>query len=78
MSGGFSFESIFAAHGRHIFNFAYRITGDEGAAEDVAQETFLRAFRNLDDFREMESLLRTAASEDSALCSDIEKRPCVE
>ncbi len=108
MSGDSSFERIFISHRKRIFNFAYRITGDEGTAEDVTQETFLRAFKNLDsfrgeselstwlyaiaknlcfehfrkakrsNFRDLESLLRTAASEDSGFRSDIEKRSYVE
>jgi RNA polymerase sigma-70 factor, ECF subfamily len=34
-----------------LVNLAYRFCGDRGRAEDMAQEAFLRAYRNLDGFR---------------------------
>ena len=34
-----------------LVNLAYRFCGDRGRAEDMAQEAFLRAYRNLDSFR---------------------------
>lgn len=33
-----------------IFSVCYKLTGDYFAAEDLAQETFLSAYRRLDDF----------------------------
>jgi RNA polymerase sigma-70 factor (ECF subfamily) len=33
-----------------VFRLAYRMTGNEHDAEDVVQETFLRAYRRLDQF----------------------------
>lgn len=35
-----------------ILNFVYRLIGDAAEAEDVAQETFVRAYRNLYRFKE--------------------------
>ena len=34
-----------------MFNFARTLTGGDGDAEDLAQETFIRAFRSLGQFR---------------------------
>jgi RNA polymerase sigma-70 factor, ECF subfamily len=34
-----------------IYRLAYRLTGDETLAEDLTQDTFIRAFERLDGFR---------------------------
>lgn len=34
-----------------MYNVGYRITGNEADAEDVLQESFISAFRNLDSYR---------------------------
>jgi len=49
-SGGF--RLLVERHGRKVFRLAFRLTGNEQDAEDVVQETFLRAFRGLDRFDE--------------------------
>jgi RNA polymerase sigma-70 factor, ECF subfamily len=38
------------AHGERVFHLALRCTGSRPQAEDIAQETFLRAFTHLDRF----------------------------
>ncbi len=38
-----------------IFNFAHRLTGNSEDAEDVAQETFLKMWRNLKKYRRGEN-----------------------
>lgn len=45
-----AFRTLVDRHGRMVFNLAYRITADRAHAEDVVQETFLRAYRALDRF----------------------------
>ncbi len=40
------------AHGERIFRLALRYTGSRPQAEDIAQETFLRAYTHLDRFDE--------------------------
>lgn len=39
-----AFRALVERHARDLFRVAYRITGSEPDAEDVVQETFLRAY----------------------------------
>jgi RNA polymerase sigma-70 factor (ECF subfamily) len=39
-------------HRANLFNFALKLTGDSDDAEDLVQETYLRAFRFFDKFQE--------------------------
>lgn len=41
-----AFEAFFHAHERDIFTYLWRMTSDEQAAYDLAQETFLRAWQH--------------------------------
>lgn len=45
-----AFRALVEEHSRHVFRLAYRITGNEEDAEDVVQETFLKAYRSLERF----------------------------
>jgi RNA polymerase sigma-70 factor (ECF subfamily) len=38
---------LYAQHGQALLAYAERFTGDRGRAEDIVQETFLRAWRQL-------------------------------
>src|SRR5881409_905804 len=42
-----AFRLLVEHHSRNIFRLAYRMTGNEQDAEDVVQETFFKAFRQL-------------------------------
>lgn len=42
---------IYKLYSKSMFNVGYRITGNEDDAEDVLQEAFISAFRNLDSYR---------------------------
>lgn len=42
---------MYQLYSKSMFNTALRITGDEMGAEDVLQEGFLSAFKNLDSYR---------------------------
>lgn len=53
-----AFEELVAAHRRDLYRLAYRLTGSPDEADDVTQETFLRAYRSLRSFRG-EATLRT-------------------
>lgn len=45
-----AFRFLVERHSRHIFRLACRMTGRPEDAEDVVQETFVRAFRQLSRF----------------------------
>jgi RNA polymerase sigma-70 factor (ECF subfamily) len=47
-----AFRVLVDRHSRSIFRLAWRMTGSAQDAEDLVQETFLRAYRNLDSFQE--------------------------
>ncbi len=49
---------VYAEHERHVFRYAYHLLGSPDDADDVKQETFLRAFQALGGFRS-ECSLRT-------------------
>jgi len=43
-----AFRVLVERHSRSVYNVAYRLTGNQADAEDVVQETFLKAYRQLD------------------------------
>ena len=45
-----AFRILVERHSRNLFRLAYRMTGHQQDAEDVVQETFLRAYRQLAKF----------------------------
>ncbi len=45
-----AFRLLVQRHSRGLFRLAWRLTGQQADAEDVVQETFIRAFRQLDRF----------------------------
>lgn len=47
-----AFRILMERHGRAVFRLAFRITGNEHDADDVVQETFLRAYRQLGRFED--------------------------
>jgi RNA polymerase sigma-70 factor, ECF subfamily len=52
-------RAAYAAHGPELYRFALRQLGDGGAAQDVVQEVFLRAWRASDSFDPHLASLRT-------------------
>ena len=52
-------RAAYAAHGPELYRFALRQLGDGGAAQDVVQEVFLRAWRAADSFDPQLASLRT-------------------
>src|SRR3954452_9900534 len=47
-----AFRALVERHSRALFRLAFRMTGNETDAEDVVQESFLRAYRQLARFDE--------------------------
>ena len=45
-----AFQALVDEHSRRVFQLAFRMTGNEQDAEDVVQEGFLRAYRQLGRF----------------------------
>ena len=52
-------RAAYAAHGPELYRFALRQLGDGGAAQDVVQEVFLRAWRAADSYDPQLASLRT-------------------
>jgi RNA polymerase sigma-70 factor (ECF subfamily) len=46
-----AYGKIVGRHNGRLYNFVYRFVGDRETAEDVVQETFLRAFRKRTEYR---------------------------
>ncbi len=44
------FEQVLRDHLKPIYNFIYRLIGDAAAADDVTQETFIKAWRAADRY----------------------------
>lgn len=47
---GGAFGELVTRHQTSVFNVCYRILHERGEAEDLAQETFMRAYNRLDQF----------------------------
>lgn len=46
-----AFSLLVLRHKDRLYAFAYHVLGDRGEAEDMVQETFLRAYEKLEEFR---------------------------
>ena len=44
-------NELFSRHHKTVARWCYRVTGDAQSAADLAQDVFLKAYRNLDSFR---------------------------
>jgi RNA polymerase sigma-70 factor (ECF subfamily) len=53
---GAAFEKLMRRYNQRIFRTARAVLRDEAEAEDVVQETFVRAFRHLEQFEERSSV----------------------
>src|SRR5574342_52050 len=51
-----AFDHLVLKYRKEIYRIAYRITGNHGEADDLAQETFCRAYEGLRGFRGEASL----------------------
>jgi len=46
-----AFRTLYDTHVERIYRLAYRMAGEEDLAQDFTQESFLRAYQKLDQFR---------------------------
>ena len=46
-----AFRELLGRWQRPVLSFVYRMTGDAAAADDIAQEVFVRVFRKIGEFR---------------------------
>lgn len=44
-------RALYEAHVERVYRLAYRLAGDDALAQDFTQETFIRAFQRLGEFR---------------------------
>ena len=51
-----AFEELFEGYKDRIYNTVFRIVGDRNSSEDVVQEVFLKALRNIGSFNEKSTL----------------------
>ena len=49
------FDRLFTAYSAPIYNYVLRMTGDADRAADIAQDTFIKAYRKLDTLAEATS-----------------------
>lgn len=54
--GALDFDGVYASYSERVLNLAFRMTGDEEAARDLAQDIFLKVYRNLDSFEHRSGL----------------------
>lgn len=50
-----AFRSLVERHGRNVFRLAFRMTGNESDAEDIVQETFMKAYKQLNRYESRSS-----------------------
>jgi RNA polymerase sigma-70 factor (ECF subfamily) len=54
-----AWEEVVRAHGRRIYNLCYRFTGRPADAQDLTQEIFVKAYRNLGSYDPARAALGT-------------------
>ena len=47
-----SFEALYQKYKKRILNYIYRMLGNRATAEELTQETFVRAYINLSNYKE--------------------------
>ncbi len=68
-----AFGQIYARYERVVYRYAYHMLGDPDDADDVKQDTFLKAYRTLPGFRGECSLLTWLLKVAGNLCRDRHK-----
>ena len=65
-----AFTRLVEEHQTHVYNLCYRMLGEPEAAEDAAQETFLRAYQNLHRYDQSRSFATWLLSIGAHYCID--------
>lgn len=65
------FQSLVACYQNRLYNTAFRIVGNVWEAEEIVQETFIRALRNINNFRTNASFSAWLYTITHNLCVDI-------
>lgn len=65
-----AWETIVRQHWRKVFNVAYKFVGRHDAAEDLAQDIFLKIFKSLDTFDRRANFQTWLISVSRNLCID--------
>ncbi len=47
-----AYQELVARYQGHVYGLAYSMVGDWSEAQDIAQETFIRVYANLDQLRD--------------------------
>lgn len=50
-----SFEQLIKQYNRYVYNIAYRMMGNEEDAKDMAQEALIKAYKNINRFKQESS-----------------------
>jgi len=65
-----AFAQLVEKYQTHVYNLCYRMLGEPEAAEDAAQETFLRAYQNLHRYDQSRSFATWLLSIGAHYCID--------
>ena len=65
-----AFERLYEAHRAMVFRFVYQMTHQRDEAEDITQEAFVRAFKNLGRFRKQAKFTTWIMRIATNLCTD--------
>ena len=69
-----AFEDLMIATERRVSGLAFRILGDAEDVKDAVQETFIRVFRHLDQYREEHEFLGWLFRITVNVCRDFERK----
>jgi RNA polymerase sigma-70 factor, ECF subfamily len=69
-----AFSTLVDIHQTHVYNLCYRMLGSPQEAEDAAQETFWRAYRNLKRYDASRSFITWLLSIAAHYCIDQQRR----
>lgn len=70
-------RAVYRAYGRLVFAVALRILGDRGLAEEVTQQTFVKAWRAAESFDEQRDLAPWLAAIARRVAIDVYRREAV-